>query len=251
AAGGGKAYVLNPVAAEISFGNHDDQHPAGHGQIPPPGSLVQALSYRYVSAGAAGNIAPGRIVSLGTTLTGARPAGVTQVTTLGEGIGGVDEEPIEDTLSRAPDEIKVRNRAVTAEDYEFLARQPGFVAISRCLEPRFHKSASTVNPPLWKAGDPWTYAGIERARGNVTVIVVPDQGPGVPMPDPTAEQLAEVQGYLDQRRDLTAKLAVVGPRYLPIAVTVVIMVWPAAKTSGLDLVSLQADTLDRIRKFLH
>jgi hypothetical protein len=163
----------------------------------------------------------------------------------------VDEEPIEDTLSRAPDEFKVRNRAVTAEDYEFLARQPGFVAISRCLEPRFHKSASTANPPLWKLGDPWTYAGIERARGNVTVIVVPDQGPGVPMPDPTAEQLAEVQGYLDQRRDLTAKLAVVGPRYLPVAVTVVIMLWPAAKSAGVDLVGLQDDTLARIRQFLH
>jgi predicted phage baseplate assembly protein len=251
AAGDGKTYVLNPTTAEVRFGDFDAQHPGGHGLIPRQGSSIQALSYRYVTAGAAGNVAAAQVIALGTTLSGGRPAGVTQVINLGPGIGGVDEEPIDDILSRAPEEFKVRNRAVTAEDYEFLARQPSFVTRSRCLEPRFHRVASTANPPLWKVGDPWTFGAIERDRGNVTVIVVPDQGPDVARPEPTAEQLAEVQGYLDQRRDLTARLSVVGPRYLPVAVTVVIMVWPAAISAGVDLIGLKADTLDRIRHYLH
>ena len=251
AVGDGQTYVLNPVTGEIRFGNFDAQHPAGHGLIPPAGSLIQALSYRHVSAGAAGNVAAGQITVPGTTPEGAMPAGVSNVVNLGAAIGGVDEEPIEDTLNRAPEELKVRNRAVTAEDYEFLARQPGLVTISRCLEPRFHSTASTANPPLWKIGDPWTYGHIERARGTVTVIVVPDQGPDVSRPEPTAEQIVEVQGYLDQRRDLTARLAVVGPRYVPIAVEATITVWPAAITAGVDLDKLRRDTIAKINRFLH
>lgn len=250
-AGDARQYVLQPTTAEVRFGNFDAQHPDGHGRIPPPGSSIRALSYRYVSAGAAGNVAAARLTDLGTTVVGSPPPGVTRVINLGPAVGGVDEEPIEDTIARAPEEIKVRNRAVTAEDYEFLARDPSFVTLTRCLEPRFHKTASTAAPPLWKVGDPWTYAGIERARGNVTVIVVPDQGLDVGQPEPSVEQLAEVQGYVDQRRDLTAKLSVIGPRYLPIAVTVAIMVWPAAIQAGLDQAGLVADTRSRIRQILH
>ena len=45
------------------------------------------------------------------------------------------------------------------------------------------------------------------------------QGADEPRPEPTPNLIGEVKEYLDRRRDLTASLTVVGPRYLPVKVT--------------------------------
>ena len=167
--GPGKVYRVNPVSGEINFGNYDEQSKQGHGSIPPAGSQVQALSYRYVAGGTAGNVAPGRVTSLGTTKVGAMLSGVTGVINLGPGLDGSDEETIEDTMRRAPEDLKIRNRAVTAEDYEFLAREATTdVFIARCLPPRLQDFPGPTigpNPPAWKKGDPWTFGGILRSAG--------------------------------------------------------------------------------------
>jgi hypothetical protein len=250
--GPGKVYRVNPVTGEISFGNYDEQTTQGHGSIPPAGSQVRALRYRYVGGGMAGNVAPGRVMALGTTLLGALPTGITGVTNLGAGFDGSDEEPIEDTLRRAPEELKSRDRAVTAEDYEFLAREATTdVFIARCLSPRLQDFDGPQNPPAWRRGDPWTFAGIVRAPGTVNVIIVPDQGAAVPRPEPTRDLLREVQGYLDQRRDLTAHLEVLGPRYLPVIVQVELIVWQQAIDAGADQNKVKADILQKIKAFLH
>jgi|GEM_PF-754545 len=253
-AGAGNVYRLDPVAGEISFGNFDaraergeagtgqddEQAAQGHGSIPPAGSLIQALSYRYVSAGAAGNVLPGQVTAPGPLPSGALPTGITGVTNLGPGQDGTDEEPIEDTLRRAPQQLKIRDRAVTAEDYEYLAREAtSDVAISRCLSPY----------PL--QGDPWTYAGIVRAPGTVNLIIVPDQGPSVRTPAPPDEMTRAVREHLDQRRDMTAQLAIHGPRYLPIVVTVDITAWQQAIDAGVTERAVTADTLKNINAFLH
>ncbi len=250
--GPGKVYRLDPVTGEISFGNHSGQNEQtrqGHGSIPPAGSRIQALRYRYVAAGVAGNVAAGEVTAIGTTLTGALPDGITNVVNLGAGLDGSDEEPIAETMRRAPEELKIRDRAVTGDDYEFLAAEASSdVRISRCLAPRL---TTTEGVPAGNQGDPWTYAGIVRAPGAVTVIVVPDQGPSVPRPEPTGELIGEVRDYLDQRRDLTAHLQVEGPRYLPIVVQVEIVVWQEAINGGVDQNVVKADTLAKIRTFLH
>jgi hypothetical protein len=254
-AGPGNVYRVNPVTGEISFGNYDDQTKEGHGAIPPAGSQIRALSYRYVAGGTAGNVAPGRVTALGTTLSGALPTGITGVTNLGAGFDGSDEEPIEDTLRRGPEELKIRDRAVTAEDYEFLAREATTdVFIARCLQPRlqdFDGPTIPPNPQAWKRGDPWTFGSIIRAPGTVNVIIVPDQGPGVPRPEPTRTLLRETQAYLDQRRDLTAHLAVLGPRYLPVIVQMDLVIWQQALDAGADQNKTRADTLQSIMTFLH
>jgi predicted phage baseplate assembly protein len=251
-AGPGQVYRVDPVVGEISFGNYDEQSRQGHGSIPPAGSRIRALSYRYVAAGAGGNVAPGQVTAIGTTLAGTLPDGITNVTNLGAGLDGSDEEPIEDTLRRAPEELKIRDRAVTADDYEFLAREAtNDVHISRCLTPRLQASGGPGTPPAWSKGDPWTFAGIVRAPGTVNVIVVPDQGASVPQPEPTPKLLREVLGFLDQRRDLTAHLEVMGPRYLPIVVQVELVVWQQAIDAGADQNAVRADTLRKIMAFLH
>ncbi len=260
--GPGNVYRADPVTGEIIFGNYDDQPqqpPAGgngqaqqagqgHGSVPPAGSQIQAASYRYVAAGAAGNVAAAQV-----TVLSVPPAGITNVSNLGPGLDGADEEPIEDTLRRAPEELKIRNRAVTADDYEFLAREASNdVVIQRCLTPRVQAStAPGPAPQAWQKGDPWTFAGIIRAPGNVNLIIVPDQGLSVPRPEPTQDLIREVSAYLEPRRDLTAHLQVLGPRYLPVIVSVALVVWQEAIQAGADQAKVTADTLDQIRAFLH
>jgi hypothetical protein len=246
--GPGTVYRVNPVTGEISFGDYDEQTTVGHGSVPPAGSQIQALSYRYVAAGATGNVASAQVTVLSTPRAGSQISAVTNVTNLGPGLDGGDEEPIADTLSRAPEELKIRDRAVTADDFEFLVGEARpDVTIRRCLTPRLQ----TADGPTWKAGDPWAFAGITRAPGNVSVIIVPDQGPTVDRPEPTPEVIAQVSAYLEPRRDLTAHLQVIGPRYLPVIVSVGLVVWQEALDAGADQDKVKADTLDLILAFLH
>jgi hypothetical protein len=85
----------------------------------------------------------------------------------------------------------------------------------------------------------------------VNLIVVPDRGLDVPRPEPAPDQIRLVQTYLDSRRDLTAHLEVVTPRYLPVIVNVEIIVWQHALDAGADRATIEADTRRRIRAFLH
>jgi predicted phage baseplate assembly protein len=252
--GAGKCYRLDPVTGEVTFGNFDERSGTGHGSVPPAGSPVQALTYRYVAAGAGGNVAANRVTVPSTAVDG-----VASVTNAGPGLDGADEEPVEETLRRAPDELRIRDRAVTADDYEFLAREATKeVFSSRCLPPRLHVVEGPPVPvqgggtrPAWLVDDPWTFAGIRRAPGNVTVVIVPRQDGTNPRPEPGPDLIREVTAYLDRRRDLTAHLDVVGPRYLPIVATVTVMIWPEAINAGVSQDKVEADIRDRITAFLH
>lgn len=237
--GPGKVYRLNPVTGEISFGSHDERDSEGHGSVPPPGSLIRARTYRHVASGAAGNLPAGQVVVAGTKPDGTVPAGLV-VTNPTPAHDGIDEEPTEDTLRRAPEQLKIRDRAITADDFAYLAREASSeVRISRCLTPC---------PPL---GEPWTFGGIDRAPGNVSVIVVPDQGSEVAQPEPPPELIDTVRAYLDARRDLTVRLFVHRPRYLPIVTEVSVQVWREAVLAGVDLTEVHDDMQRKIGAFLH
>jgi predicted phage baseplate assembly protein len=233
--GPGNVFLANPVTGEITFGDHDPQSLKGNGSVPAAGSSIRAR-YRYIAQGAAGNVAAGQVVALGTAPSGGGLPGLTGVSNLAAAGEGTDEESIEDTLRRAPEQLKIRDRAITAEDYEFLAREASNeVVITRCLTPKVATD-----------GTPWSYAAIIRAPGTVNIVVVPDQGPAVSRPAPTPELLADVLAYLDQRRDVGAHLQVTGPRYCPIVVSTEIVVW---RDEFKDPVRSQ--TLGRITAFLH
>ncbi|MFE6922876.1 putative baseplate assembly protein [Nocardia sp. NPDC057663] len=235
-AGQVQAYQVDVVTGEVRFGNFDARTGDGHGAIPPEGTQIRARTYRYVAGGASGNVAPGRIAVMGTTMAGGQIPGIATVTNPGPGFDGSDEEPVADTLRRAPEVLKTRDRAVTAEDYENLARQATTDVVSaRALAPL--------------DGAAKAFAGISRAPGTVCVVVVTDQS--APRPQPSPNVLAEVRAYLDRRRDLTAALTVVGPRYLPVKVAVTLNVWQHALNAGADEATLQTDTVSRIDAYLH
>jgi predicted phage baseplate assembly protein len=236
-----KVYLLDPVTGEITFGSFDPEitaHTLGLGRIPPRGAPIVATTYRYVAAGANGNVQAGAINTMRE-----RVEGITRVTNLFAAYDGTDEEPIDDTLRRAPQRIRNKDRAVTAEDYEYLAREASSdIAVVRCLGPRLKKN-----------GEPWLFGGIDRSPGNVNVIVAFHTDIDDPRPEPTTEQIFQIQQYLDHRRDLNAKLRVLGPCYLPISVTAKVLMWNSAVESGkvTNKEALEAEIKRKIAAFLH
>lgn len=221
AEGRDKAVRLDPVTGEVVFGEV--------GAVPPQGAEITAV-YRYVATGTAGNV---RAKTVATLAEGA--PGIVSVTNPAPGTGGVDEEPIEETKGRAPQLLRTRDRAITAEDYEFLARQVPGVAIARCLAPRTQDKDGPSG--AWLKGDPWTFASISRAPGHVNLIIVPHLDLAKP-PQPSVELVHDVIAALDPRREVTAQLEVHLPRYLSVEVTADLRVFTRAKdlllTSGLE-----------------
>ncbi|GHO90349.1 putative baseplate assembly protein [Reticulibacter mediterranei] len=247
--GPGNVYRLNPVTGEINFGNYNttQAQPGTHGTIPPTGAQITATTYRYVAGGTSGSVGAGKINALSVPISN-----IASVTNLAASFDAADEESIDDTLQRAPLELKSRDRAITAEDYEVLASEASNeVAIVRCLPPHLHDDREAHG--AWNVGDPWTFAGINRAPGNVNVIIVPNQGTGIPRPTPSKDLLQEVQAYLDKRRTLTSALRVSGPYYLPVAVTVSVSVWSRAITQGLinSEDDVKTDMQNKLQNYLH
>lgn len=249
AQGAGTVYRLDPVAGTVMFGNHlpnSERGREGHGSVPPAGRQIRVRGYRYVAAGADGNVAAGQVTAFRSPLPN-RAAGQVTVVNRAGAFGGSDEEPVDDTLRRAPQVLKTRDRAVTQEDYEYLAREATTdVAIACCLPPRLHE---TDNGAFWKAGQPWKFAHFVRAPGTVYVVVVPDSAQ--PEPHPWPALLDEVRAYLDQRRTLTAHLQVVGPAYLPVKVEVRVSLWQQAKDAGISETAVRESITAKIEAYLH
>jgi predicted phage baseplate assembly protein len=243
--GAGNFYRLTPVTGTISFGNFDSKknQPGTYGSIPPQGAAITALTYRYVAGGLSGNVGAGKVNQLVTHVDGI--AGVLNVMS---SFDAADEETIENTMRRAPDHLKSHDRAVTVEDYETLAYEAtNEVVIARCLPPHLHGPSEGAD-----SGLPWSYANINRAPGNINVIIVPNQGPDVLSPYPSTGLIRKVQSYLDTRRDLGVNLLVSGPYYLPIIVKGVVFVWSTAINQGLASTdSVKADIDKKLRTYLH
>lgn len=221
-AGPGPYYRVDPVQAQITFGDYDPLSNVGHGTVPETSDAIVAVTYRYVAAGAAGNVGANSVITMRTPVPG-----VSAVTNLFSAYGGSDAEPVAETMRRAPQLLRNRNRAVTADDYQSLALQASSeLATAGCLPPTDAYGSGAYG----SAG----YGQLDRSAGNVNVIIVPAIGPDVsPTPSPTPELLQAVTGYLDSRRDVTALLKVTGPRYLPVNVTISAAPWAAAISSGL------------------
>jgi hypothetical protein len=235
-AGAGQVYRVNAVTAEISFGNFDAIQGTGHGSVPALGDIIVATTYRYVAGGISGNVGTGKIVTMRTPV-----AGITSVTNLFSAYGGSDAEGIEETKRRAPELLRNRYRAVTTEDYEFLTAEASTeLATQRCLEPRFDFSQP--------------FGGLDRSPGNVNIVIVPNIGPALsPTPQATPELIHEVVRYLDRRRDITARMNVSGPKYLPVDVSIAASAWQKAIDQGLisGPGDVQAYISQKIQQYLH
>jgi len=111
-------FTVDLVHGQIRLGpeiHHPSGSTAAHGAAAPKGAAIRMSRYRH-GGGRTGNLPPDSL----TTLRSAIP-GVASVTNPRPARGGVDTQTIEAARSRAALEIRTRHRAVTAQDYEFLA----------------------------------------------------------------------------------------------------------------------------------
>jgi len=126
-------FSLDLVNGEVELGPSVRNSDGGwrrYSVVPPKGAMLRFTRYRH-GGGRSGNVAANRI----TTLKRAIP-GVVSVTNPVPALGGIDAESLESLRRRATMEIRTRNRAVTAEDFEFLAGEASpRVARAVCVPP--------------------------------------------------------------------------------------------------------------------
>jgi predicted phage baseplate assembly protein len=202
-------YTCDATAGEVRFGD------GRHGRIPPANPLnptgnIVARAYRY-GGGKAGNVGAGAVTTLQTFA-----AGVSSVTNLRPGVGGADEETVDEAKRRAPAILKARDRAVTAEDFETLALATPLVPVRRARALPLHHPA---------------FPGIP-IPGVVSVIVLPDGEGTAPVPSETT--LRAVCVHLNAHRLVTNELYVVPPHYRDVQVGADIVVRPEADLAIVD-----------------
>jgi len=209
-------YVLDRSTGTITTGD------GVNGDIPvayvrDPDANVVAREYR-VGGGTRGNVGAGTITSLTTHIAGVDDG---QIANLQPAAGGRDEETIEQARVRAPQLIRSRERAVTAEDYEYFAKQAGNVRRAKALA-LHHPQFPEVQVP-----------------GAVSVIIVPDAAG--PRPEPSDGLIRTVCACLERRRTITAELFVLKPTYVDVSAAVELVV-----TDDAD----QTDVVERIDRAL-
>ena len=183
-------FVLDPWAGTVRFGD------GRKGRIPRAGANNVRVRWYRTGGGSAGNIGPGKITELRSTLPY-----VSGVTNLVAATGGGDPERVDRIVRRGSGWLRHRHRAVTQEDYEDLAVAVPGIARAKCL-------------PLRDLGaDP---SGTRVYPGHVSVIVVPEDDAAAPKP--TSTQLRSVYEWLTACRPPEINLTVGGPEYVIVEV---------------------------------
>jgi hypothetical protein len=191
-----------------------------HGMIPPPGSRVVAT---YDSGGGvAGNVPTGAITEL--------RAGVAYLQSVGNPVpaaGGAEVETLDRVAARGPQRLRHRDRAVTAEDFEWLAREASAAV--------YHARCLPLHGP----------AGFAQ-RGWVQVLIAPS-GPEA-RPQPSEALKRQVLAHLAARcpAAVAGQIRVSGPEYVAVGVVCEIVPLPDA-----DAAVVEALVRANLNAFLH
>ncbi len=213
--------VVDATAGEIVFGPAVREHDGTfrrYGAVAPKGAAVRIRTYR-TGGGQRGNVARGGISVLKSSVPF-----VASVTNRRPALGGTDGEDVENAKLRGPLLLRTRQRAVTPEDYENLARAAApDIARVHCVP---------VDDP----------AGV----GGVRVLVVPAVDDGehaslefhqLMLGDDVYERVVE---YLDQRRTIGARVLVQPPDYVGVTVVTRLRARPKADPRALERDALAA-----------
>ena len=170
-------YALDLANGVVEFGpaiRAADGSWVQYGAVPPKGAPLRFSRYRH-GGGRSGNVIPDTLTILRSPI-----AGVAEVTNPRGALGGVDAETLDAARARAALEFRTRQRAVTASDFEVLARE---------ASPRIARAACV--PP--QNGGP--------VRLNILPRVdPPDRKLAYEELVPSEDLYAEVAEYLDERR---------------------------------------------------
>ena len=187
--------------------------------------------YQY-GGGVVGNVQANTLTTLKTSIPY-----VSRVTNRRAAEGGRDPQGLDDARVRAPQILRTRTRAVTADDYEHLAREVVGVARACCIAP----GAQPGSP-----ADP--------RPGQVLVCILPQTDNPVGRIPPealtlSAELRARVLEYLDRRRPLGIALDVRPVQYLWVSVEVRLRV-PARSDQAL-IRAVQQDAEETLYRYLN
>ncbi len=198
-------FTIDGITGEIQFGPTIKQ-PSGeekqYGTVPANGRRIRFTSYR-AGGGVIGNVGEGTI----TVLKSSIPY-VDWVRNYAPAKGGTDAETLDMAKLRVPQILRTNTRAVTNEDFEYLAVHASpKIARAKCISPG---NSSDKDSP---------------APGSVRVLLIPA------IPDSecssyiSTEQLEitrntreEVAAYLDERRLLGTHVDIGTPKYFYVAV---------------------------------
>ncbi|MFE7543016.1 putative baseplate assembly protein [Streptomyces platensis] len=236
--------TLEEATGEIAFGpsvREPDGSIRQFGAVPVKGSVIRVPSYR-TGGGRSGNVSRGAIQALRSSIPY-----VARVENREAARGGVDGETVQEAKVRAPITLRAQERAVTARDYEELARRaaPEAARIA-CLavdpaEPS--TAASTSGPEAGRTGR----TGENAVRVLVVPQAVPDRGGRLRFEQlvPGEELLGRVTQFLDERRPVGTRLAVGPPFYQGVTVVATLHSFRAARADR-----VRAEALDALYAYL-
>jgi len=192
--------VIDRRTGEVAFGplvRQPDGSRRQFGAIPAKGATIRIPRYS-IGGGSQGNVAKGTL----SALRSAMPF-ISSVENRRAAAGGVDGESVDEAKVRGPIVLRTRNRAVTSEDYEQLAREAApEVARVKCAA----------------AG---TEGGADSGARVLVVPAVDGDELGKLRFDqliPPQSALERIAGYLDERRVLGSRIVVEPPTYQGITI---------------------------------
>ena len=219
-------FVLDAASGEVQLGpgvREPDGTFRNYGAVPPKGSRLRLRSY-LIGGGQKGNVARNTI----TVLKSSIPY-VSKVQNRRAAEGGVDGEDIEAAKVRGPIVLRTRDRAVTQEDYEHLAREAApEVARVRCVT-----------------------AGDGADAGGVRILVVPAAGSHdgrlrFEQLVPAEETLQRIAHRLEDSRVIGTRVLVEPPVYRGVTVVAKLRPRPNANPSR-----LQGEALEALYHYFH
>ncbi|MFE1171901.1 putative baseplate assembly protein [Streptomyces sp. NPDC058773] len=241
--------TLEESTGEIAFGpsvRQPDGSVRQFGAVPPKGAMIRVPHYR-TGGGRSGNVARGAIQALRSSIPY-----VARVENREAARGGVDGETVQEAKVRAPIALRAQERAVTARDYEELARRaaPEAARIA-CLavDPAERAAPAAHSAPGADAGQNTGtgHVGDNAVRVLVVPQAVPDRGGRLRFEQlvPGKELLGRVTQFLDDRRPVGTRLAVGPPFYQGVTVVATLHSFRAARADR-----VRAEALDALYAYL-
>jgi predicted phage baseplate assembly protein len=193
-----------------------------YGAIPPAGAALRLQDYR-TGGGQVGNVSRGQVRVLKTSVPY-----VARVENRVAAVGGAEAESLEDAKARGPLLLRSRGRAVTAEDFEELARD---------VAPEVARVHCVAEPD---------------ERAGVRLLVVPyvtgDHLGRIPLEDlqPPRDALQRISTSLDRQRLVGTRLQVQPPDYVGLTAVVSLVARP-----GFDPAEVRLDVLRALYRLYH
>jgi len=235
--GNDKHFTLDSVSGEVRLGpsiRQSDGSMRRYGAIPPRSSHLVFQRYRY-GGGLEGNVQAGVINTLKTAIPF-----IDRVINRKAAVGGLDTESMDAVKMRTPSMLRTRDRAVTEDDFVFLAREAlrdtGWSNYRvHCLQPIPSRESRIIPGQVYLLIIPHIQDEEERLRPSANQLELQQD-----------EAYTHLAAYLNERRLLTVQLDIRAPVYY----------WVAARVSirtvrGVNHAEVEENVLERLYAFLN